>query len=492
MSKVDNVKIRMYNTGSVGDCLLLLFQQNGKTTFTMLIDCGGYKTSKDAVTKCVNDIITNLNTDPDTNRPYIDLVLLTHEHEDHASGFNLGRDLFNSIDFKQVWMSWVEDDTDPLAKELYRQKGKKVKALTNALVKHQKKLQGMSTASGSALNRALNLRKKKVADTLEILRFESGEPDKRATNRLKISDAMKYVKDKSKLKSKAKMFKKPGQVIADLPGAEGVKFLILGPPYDQDLSGIKNDEDSTEIFKLSKQLTGMKNELFMAALDSAATNNFSSPFSKRYQVNDKDKAAFHKMYNGHDMKWRQIEEDWLDSSDELAIAITSYVNNTSLAIAIELPGEKVLLFPADAQSGNWKSWHDKPVAAALKKNGGKNADDLLKDTVFYKVGHHGSHNGTASASGLDRMTNKNLVAFMPLVLEKVPSTWNPDGDNFPAAPLYKKLIEHSKGALIRTDEGLIKDKKAKDLREQNLSNAQINKLTKAAANELFKEWEVSA
>jgi len=35
------------------------------------------------------------------------------------------------------------------------------------------------------------------------------------------------------------MYKKPGQVIngkEELPGTEGIKFFILGPPYDEDLS----------------------------------------------------------------------------------------------------------------------------------------------------------------------------------------------------------------------------------------------------------------
>ena len=34
-------------------------------------------------------------------------------------------------------------------------------------------------------------------------------------------------------------------------------------------------------------------------------------------------------------------------------------NNTSLVLAIErIADGKVLLFPADAQEGNWLSWHD--------------------------------------------------------------------------------------------------------------------------------------
>jgi hypothetical protein len=69
----------------------------------------------------------------------------------------------------------------------------------------------------------------------------------------------------------------------------------------------------------------------------------------------------------------------------LALDLDNATNNTSLALAIELgPGGKVLLFPADAQVGNWFSWRDQ----SWKDDKGRDVtvDDLLARTVFYKVG----------------------------------------------------------------------------------------------------------
>ncbi|MGZ8542183.1 MAG: hypothetical protein ACXWV6_16140, partial [Chitinophagaceae bacterium] len=330
--------------------------------------------------------------------------------------------------------------------------------------------------------------------TLGLLHFESGEADKKAAGALTISDAMKYVKNKSKLKLKTKMYKKPGQVINgkdELPGTEGIKFFILGPPYDEDLSGIKNDEDPSEMYSLAKQLAMGMRQMQLQAITDSVNRTYSSPFSNKYLATAKEKAALLKDYNQREMSWRQIEEDWLDSSDELAIALTEFVNNTSLAFATEFEDSgKVLLFPADAQSGNWISWHNQKVMDDLTKNGGKNADTLLKNTVFYKVGHHGSHNGTASKSGLDRMPDKGMVAYMPLIKAKVPFVWDRTGDNFPDPPLYRKLIEKTSGAILRTDEGVIKDAKAKELREQNLTAEMRSRLNKASANPLYHEWEV--
>ena len=119
----------------------------------------------------------------------------------------------------------------------------------------------------------------------------------------------------------------------------------------------------------------------------------------------------------------------------------------------------MILLPGDAQSGNWMGWHKPDVMKELKKDGGKDTEDLLRDTIFYKVGHHGSHNGTASHSGLDFVKNKDLVAFMPLVQNKVPKEWG-GAKNFPAKKLYGVLIEKTRGRLVRTDIGLIDDPRA--------------------------------
>jgi hypothetical protein len=87
----------------------------------------------------------------------------------------------------------------------------------------------------------------------------------------------------------------------------------------------------------------------------------------------------------------------------LALALQSYTNNTSLVLALELgdigKGD-VLLFAADAQVGNWESWQTWQWPKDAPKVTGP---DLLKRTIFYKVGHHGSHNATLKDHGLVQM-----------------------------------------------------------------------------------------
>jgi heat shock protein HspQ len=125
-------------------------------------------------------------------------------------------------------------------------------------------------------------------------------------------------------------------------------------------------------------------------------------------------------------------------------------------MAIELVGSgKVLLFPADAQVGNWLSWD--AIKPELVADDGKKvaAADLLRRTVFYKVGHHGSHNATMRETGLERMVSQELVAFVP-VDERVAHevrNWR----DMPFEPLLAQLYEKTRGRVIRLDQGVVTD-----------------------------------
>src|SRR5437867_12940176 len=93
---------------------------------------------------------------------------------------------------------------------------------------------------------------------------------------------------------------------------------------------------------------------------------------------------------------------------EFALNLDSDTNNTSLALAFELNDGRVLLFPGDAQVGNWESWHvDADGKPRSWQVNGRDviARKLLERTVLYKVGHHGSHNATLREQGLERMTD---------------------------------------------------------------------------------------
>jgi hypothetical protein len=273
---------------------------------------------------------------------------------------------------------------------------------------------------------------------------------------------MEFVRSKGKKKIN---YRKPGEVIDDLEGAEGIKFYVLGPPRDPDLKFLKIEMDEEQMYHLA-----IAGEASASALDIGSKVNSGvaladkrSPFADKYIERD-GMDSFNKAYNSADLSWRQIETDSIDADGELALALTRLTNNTSLAMALEFEASgRVILLPADAQSGNWMSWHKPDVMKSLKSKGGKDTNELLANTVFYKVGHHGSHNGTGSVVGLDLVKSDQLVAFMPLVQDKVPEAWG-GAENFPAKELYKVLIEKTKGRLVRTDEGPVTHKTARQYR----------------------------
>ena len=85
-----------------------------------------------------------------------------------------------------------------------------------------------------------------------------------------------------------------------------------------------------------------------------------TPFSSPFESTDQQAAEFPtaKLYANAANGKRRIDGEWLGAAESLALKIDGDVNNTSLALAFEITGGHVLLFPADAQVGNWLSWHD--------------------------------------------------------------------------------------------------------------------------------------
>jgi hypothetical protein len=152
-----------------------------------------------------------------------------------------------------------------------------------------------------------------------------------------------------------------------------------------------------------------------------------------------------------DLGWRRIDQDWMDAASELALQLDSATNNTSLVLAIEvISSGKVLLFAADAQVGNWLSWQT--LKWTLPNGVRVTGPDLLKRTIFYKVGHHGSHNATLREKGLELMPH-GLVAFIPVDHEMAAKKhWG----QMPLPGLMMALKERAR-AIVRVDDPQLKN-----------------------------------
>lgn len=436
----------MYRQG-LGDCFLLTFDPKGTKPIHMLIDCGTLGASSSVK---IADVIKDIRT---TTGDHLHVLIATHEHKDHLSGFNSGDDEFAKMKIDHVWLAWTEKAGDPDAEAL------------------KKYADDLGLTAGAASNAFAHIsatlppdpRKASQPDTGKVIRdllgfFGDDDQVLGADFAKTINTAMNFVRGRVT----TPRFLEPGQLVEEtwLPG---YRFFILGPPRSEASLKDLGDHDDDGLYHLTSGLrAGAASATSAGAL--TATDELEMPFDSRFRLRPGDPLAIaaRRKYEAEDEIWRRIDLDWLESAGSLALQLDSLTNNTSLAFAIErISDGKVLIFPADSQLGNWKSWHDPKNTWSITDHRGTRqvtARDLLQQAVFYKVGHHGSHNATAKDLGLGLMTRaKDLIAFIPVdravALKKSP----PNSWQMPAAKLYGELLEHCQGRVVRSDLGWADD-----------------------------------
>lgn len=425
-------RVRMYRQG-LGDCFLLSFPGETQPVH-MLIDCGvilGTQNPKPIMQKVVADI-------KDATGGRLDVLVATHEHWDHLSGFIQAREIFDDMTIDEIWFAWTEDPGNDLAQQLKKERADRLNSLHVALERWQ--------ASGLQPRGAFG-----VASLLGFF----GEP-LAAANDNNTGAALKYLTTRKDAKIR---YFEPGQSLT-VKGASGARVYVLGPPQDARLIR-KSSPTKTgrEVYEETGFSIAVEAGFFAALRLGAAEgpgidDRLSYPFDPYYHVTP-SQAEQHgdlKKYYSSDASWRRIDRDWLAVAGELALALDNDTNNTSLALAIELPSRDVILFPADAQVGNWESWQT--LRWQVKDSDGQTrsvtSKDLLERTVLYKVGHHASHNATLRANGLESMQHRGLMALVPVDHDMaMQKRWN-----FPFAPLLKRLKEKCRGRVMRADTGV--------------------------------------
>lgn len=421
-----DVTVRMYRP-FLGDCFLLS-ATTGDTTKHMLIDCGILLGGHDD--KAVMQAVAQDLAERTGGR--LDVVVCTHEHWDHLSGFGQAEDIFSTLEFGEVWLPWTSNPDDRDAAKLAATRDKTIEVLTKL---------GDSPHLGAGAEP-----------------FRTALADVLATNALgaagvpKKNDIVKWLRGRGSVR-----YLQPGQVLAPdcLPG---LRCYTLGPPTDPRLLHKMDPTAGAPETYLANGQVGLWSAVLGAA-DSAAgspasgwdeARALSLPFASHRALPLNGQPSFlTQHYDSPDEAWRRIDTDWLAAAGQLAISVENFVNNSSLALALErVEDRRVLLFPGDAQVGNWLSWDthtwtvdQQPVTAA----------DLLARTVFYKVGHHGSHNATLCERGLERMTSPELVAFIPVDKQRIAGK---QGWQMPWAKLLARLVVRTRGRVIQGDDGV--------------------------------------
>lgn len=447
--KSREVRVRMYRQG-LGDCFLLTFPRKPEP-FHMLIDCGALKSKhygSDEMKEVVRDIQKTMKDEMAKRsrgaKATFDAVAVTHEHWDHISGFSDAQEVFDEMDFKKVWVAWTEEPENAAAAQLKKEFKKKKKAVENALALIPKKDQG---------DERFGIYRKAIT---ELFGFFGATESSDGGGRQTTDGAWNYVLEKGR-----KQYCDPKKRPIEIDGVEDVRVYILGPPEDPAYVRMKLSKKET--YDEGKQGLSFFDS-FMAAVagdddDFPVVRERAFPFDASYRITKPEESPnsnFFKSFYGpggdDELAWRRIDHDWLNMAGELALHLDSYTNNTCLAFAIEIgePGKgKVLLFPGDAQVGNWLSWGD--LSWQVKDSSGEKQKvdivDLLERTVLYKVGHHGSHNATMREKGLERMLSPDLVAMIPVHRK----TAEDQAWEFPYPPLWKRLKEKARGRVLLAD-----------------------------------------
>jgi hypothetical protein len=407
------IKIRMYRQG-LGDCFLITIPRKQQSPFFVVIDCGvilGTLNPKAIMAQVVEHIIA-------TTGGHIHLLVATHEHWDHISGFAQAEELWSKLTIDEVWLSWAENPKNSLARKLRDERQAMKLALQAAAARTY--LAG-DVESAEEVMSLMSFFGVTTGDALEVVKG--------------LSENLRYCT--------------PQDEPIKLPGTD-VRVYALGPPPDEKLikkyNPSKKETETYGVDSMNQYLDALLPTLMDAEQDSPFDERYNIPLSVAQQL-----AFFQRYYWGEDTEssekdqsWRRIDGSWLDSSSALALQLDSATNNTCLVLAFELADGDVLLFAADAQVGNWLSWQD------LKwKVDGKDVTgpDLIKRTIFYKVGHHGSHNATLRKLGLEEMTSLKL-AFVPVDREMaVKKRWN----KMPLNELMDRLNVITDRCVVRLD-----------------------------------------
>jgi len=338
------VTVRMYYVG-FGDAFLLTIPAADRPR-RVLIDCGVHASGTVAdqpISEIAKQIVADA-TDAD-GVARIDLVIATHRHQDHVSGFR-DEDVWKTVEVQEVWMPWTEDPRDPVARVI-RETQSKVATHLHLAVSAQLKLAGLSSAKKLESRQLLDLVTNSLtnAEAMRTLHAGFGGAPKRVFLPFQKRSANTIRRD-------------------FLPG---VTVHALGPSRSD---------------AIIRDMNPPKGQSYLRLMEAIADsdNDGHQPFQARWILDPQQSAYGSSLLADRDRE--RIRDVGQGAELGIAVALEQAVNGTSLMLMFEI-GRAFLLFPGDAQWGTWDAVLRDP-----------DARDLLTKTTFYKIGHHGSHNAT--------------------------------------------------------------------------------------------------
>jgi len=360
----------------------------------ILIDCGVHAKDLGSIKEAVDQMASDCGKE-------LALVIMTHRHADHISGFGTCSDVFSQIAVDRVWMPWFENPDDKAAANI------------------QQKLAAMA----SQLASRLAARGDPASDQFAAMvnNITGGMAAAGVSGNQKALDVL-HNGFKNKPKHDYYRAGDPPTLPQDLVDA-GFSAQILGPPGD---------------LKLISQLTNTADQYLADAMqeDDEPAKTFANPFRA-------------KTYPHHAFKFFAADKvkAMIDGARPNVLAARAQaadktLNNQSLVVLFTFAG-KNLLFAGDAQWGNWENFlYGGAFGTPGHTEMTKTATEILGKIDFYKVGHHGSRNATP----------KDAVAAMRLGCVGMCSTQICAYNEVPREPLLQALRDRMQDQLARSDQ----------------------------------------
>ena len=406
-------RVRMYRPG-FGDCFLVSLPGSSSTPFHLLLDCGVHAGTPGEVA-LMNRVARDVAA---TTGGRLDIVVASHDHWDHLSGFLQARSVFDQIEIGEVWLSWAEDPADVEAEALRSRRGRDLRGLRVLANRLSNPNRG---PNGPAADR--------VRVPLSFFGPESGAGSSAALDVLRDHRSRPRVR-----------YRRLGGSAVPLTGSAGSLAYLLGPSPERSRDG--SGSAAVALFAASGGLPAEDAEL--AGLADA--------FDVRYRLapaKAERQSFFRQKYLAGDKSWHPINLDWLGPAAPLALDLDARTSDLSLALAIEVePGGRVLRFPGDAQAARWADWRQLRWPGLDRSRPATTVNDLLGRTVLYKVGHHGAAGATPQPNGLDLMTHPDLVAMLPTDAGCATAA----GWSIPDPDLSRRLVRATRGRLLRSDQ----------------------------------------
>ena len=281
------------------------------------------------------------------------MVVATHHHADHIAGFAL--DPWEQVEVAEVWVPFVEDRDDPDAIRLRQAHTETARRLEALVATRTRNLDpgrwppAVSAARAFALNALSN------ADAMDRLLARNGRS-------FANQPPVRYLPDTD-----------PGANVIDT-GLPGVQVHVLGPSRDP--ADLKRMDPP-----LSAGWLTLDPELDLALAQDVDPTAREPLFNPAFELDPAGTAAHPELLD--DQQSLRLDQVSNDAGLLAAAALLEQVvNNTSVFFVLDVRGTH-LVFPGDAQQGAWEHVLDDAAAR-----------ELVRDAVFYKIGHHGSHNGT--------------------------------------------------------------------------------------------------